>query len=574
MVSTDKTGVSSSRGEKVLGARLLEEVDFENSFVDKLPADPEEEIYVRPVRGAAYSRVNPTPPWVDDQSEYLGKKKTSSESSLEMVAWSSSCARLLGIEESSKESTRTISVLAGAEVTPSMKPYAQCYGGHQFGSWADQLGDGRVINLGEVVNGKGEKYEIQLKGAGKTPYSRSADGRAVMRSSVREFLCSEAMYHLGIPTTRALSLVATGAGVVRDQFYDGQVQVEPGAVVCRVAENFVRLGSFQLPAYRNDLDLLKKIANYTIDRSFPQFSSVTDDFDDEENRYVLFLREVISRTVKMIVKWQAVGFVHGVCNTDNFSVLGVTIDYGPYGFLDSYDPSYTPNTTDLPGRRYCYGRQPSIGLWNLTRFAEALVPLIGVRGAEAELERYQTLFVDETESSMQRKLGLLSWTSADDKLVQSFLDQMREDKLDYTNMWRALSSISTASKDEADDETVLKPLEWELKKVQEDDKRQKWVDWVRSYAARLSEDKDRDGNGWSEEERVTAMNKVNPKYILRNYLAQNAIEKAENGDYNELLKLLEVLQRPYDEQPENSIYTEEPPQWASRRGVCVNSCSS
>uniref|UniRef100_A0A7S2ZS43 Selenoprotein O n=1 Tax=Rhodosorus marinus TaxID=101924 RepID=A0A7S2ZS43_9RHOD len=184
MVSTDKTSISSSLGEKIPGARLLEEVEFENSFVDKLPADPEEEVYVRPVRGAAYSRVIPTPPWVDDQSEYLGKKKTSSESSLQMVAWSSSCARLLGIDDSSKESMRTISVLAGAEVTPTMKPYAQCYGGHQFGSWADQLGDGRVINLGEVVNEKGEKYEIQLKGAGKTPYSRSADGRAVVSPSL------------------------------------------------------------------------------------------------------------------------------------------------------------------------------------------------------------------------------------------------------------------------------------------------------------------------------------------------------------------------------------------------------
>lgn len=276
----------------------------------------------------------------------------------------------------------------------------------------------------------------------------------------------------------------------------------------------------------------------------------------------------------MIADWQSVGFVHGVCNTDNFSILGLTIDYGPYGFLDAYDPMYTPNTTDLPGRRYCYARQPSIGLWNLLQFAQSLVSLTGVAPAEAELERFRDVFGEETDKRMQRKFGFVSWQESDNDITVSVLKLLAEDKVDHTNFWRSLSSVQSALQDEEDVTEVLAPLADVLKGIKDEERRKLWAAWVKQYAKRVAEDKDVSGKVRSDAERAEAMNKVNPKYILRNYLAQNAIEKAERGDYSEVQKLLSLLERPFDEQPDMDIYASEAPSWASRPGVCVNSCSS
>jgi len=549
----------------------LGEKSLQNSFVEQLPGDTVTENYVRQVSGAAYSLVEPTPPWKDDQSKMMGKENTASPETIRMAGWSQACADLLELPEEDRNNPEVAAILAGAKVVPGSKPYAHCYGGHQFGNWAGQLGDGRAINLGAVVNSKGQKWELQLKGAGRTPFSRFADGRAVMRSSVREFLCSEAMHFLGVPTTRALSLVATGAGVVRDQFYDGRAQIEPGAVVCRVAQTFLRLGSFELPASRGDMELLKKIADYAIAENYPQFEEVTDDFEAEENRYVLMLREIVKRTASMVASWQAVGFVHGVCNTDNFSITGLTIDYGPYAFMDGYSPKYTPNTTDIPGRRYCYANQPMIGKWNMVQVAQALLPLTGYLPAKAEIERYDEIFSEEINCRFQAKLGLAHRQPDDEELLNELLMLMAVDEVDFTNTWRSLCAITTELKDTDDLETALSPLKLELKKVSDPEQRTKWGEWVRKYAVRIGEDlKD----GRDQESRSAEMKRANPKYILRNYLAQVAIEKAERGDYAEVEKLLEVLQRPYEDQPENDLYAAEAPEWANRPGVCVNSCSS
>lgn len=300
---------------------------FDNRFLADLPGDPEAGNHRRQVHGAAWSRVAPTP-----------------VAAPRLLAWSPEVAALLDLDEADVRDPRFTEVFAGNRLVDGMDPFAANYGGHQFGVWAGQLGDGRAISLGEVVNRRGERWELQLKGAGPTPYSRSADGRAVLRSSVREFLCSEAMHHLGVPTTRALSLVATGEAVVRDMFYDGNAAPEPGAVVCRVSPSFIRLGSFELPASRGDRALLERLVDFAIDRDFPHL--VAAHRSDPVARRAAWFAEVCERTAVTIAHWMRVGFVHGVMNTDNLSVLGLTIDYGPYGWLDDYDPDFTPNTTD------------------------------------------------------------------------------------------------------------------------------------------------------------------------------------------------------------------------------------
>jgi len=442
------------------------DLKFEHTLVDTLPGDEQTEVFVRQVQGAVYSLAHPTDPMKDDQSNMLGGRASKSimDTSVgtegnngngrklppilevpepKMLAWSSKCAALFDLSPTEGyDNEEAVQVLGGFKVLESMRPYAQCYGGHQFGSWAGQLGDGRAITLGEYVNSKGERWEMQLKGAGKTPYSRFADGRAVLRSSIREFLCSEAMAALGVPTTRALSLVFTGAGVVRDQFYSGDPQIEPGAVVCRVAPSLLRLGTFQLPASRGDKELVKKIADYAIDYHFPQLKQYSEDADDENNRYVHLLRTVIRTNCELVTKWQSVGFVHGVLNTDNTSILGLTIDYGPYGFLDEFDPSYTPNTTDLPGRRYCYARQPSVILWNLLQFAQSIAFLTGIKPAERELNLYRTYFDECITEQWRRKFGLRAWReNTDDTLMEQCFEYMENYKVDFTLFFRNLARL-------------------------------------------------------------------------------------------------------------------------------------
>ena len=331
----------------------LDTLDFQNRFTESLPADTESENSLRQVMHACYSKVMPTP-----------------VSRPQLVAHAREVAELLDLKIEAKDEDAFAEVFAGNQILEGMAPYAMCYGGHQFGNWAGQLGDGRAINLGEVKNQKGQHWTLQLKGAGPTPYSRSADGLAVLRSSVREFLCSEAMHHLGVPTTRALSLVLTGEKVVRDMFYDGNPGHELGAVVCRVAPSFIRFGNFEIFASRDDTETLRQLTDYTIESDFPHLGKPSPDV------YVKFFQEVCRSTADMIVHWMRVGFVHGVMNTDNMSILGLTIDYGPYGWLENYDPNWTPNTTDSAHGRYRFGNQPQIAQWNLAKLANAIYPLI------------------------------------------------------------------------------------------------------------------------------------------------------------------------------------------------------
>ncbi len=376
----------------------MTELEFitDHWYLEDLPGDPDDRNVRRQVNGAAWSRVAPTP--TADPT---------------LIAHSAEIATELGISATvvaSQQFTRTFS---GNEVPADMMPFAMTYGGHQFGNWAGQLGDGRAIVLGEVTTPSGSHQVLQLKGAGPTPYSRGADGRAVLRSSIREFLCSEAMHHLGIPTTRALSLMLTGDEVVRDMLYDGHPAPEPGAVVCRVAPGFVRFGHFELPASRGEVDLLRQLVEHTVHRYFPHLlvgeavdgkagmEPITDDV------ITAWFREVMERTADLMVGWMRVGFVHGVMNTDNLSILGLTIDYGPYGWLENFDPGWTPNTTDAGSKRYRYGNQPNIGQWNLSRLGGALASLVDdVAPLQSAIDDYPVRFSSAWDTALAAKLGL------------------------------------------------------------------------------------------------------------------------------------------------------------------------
>ena len=469
----------------------LAEARLENRFVAELPT-------------ACYTIVQPTP-----------------VAAPKLLAWSSDLAAELGL---ANPSPRTVEILAGNALTPTMKPYSARYGGHQFGVWAGQLGDGRAITLGELAG-----QELQLKGAGLTPYSRTADGRAVLRSSLREFLCSEAMHWLGVPTTRALSLVGTGEPVIRDMFYDGHPAPEPGAIVCRVAPSFVRPGNFQIL----EDELKKQLADFVIRHHFPGLS------------YQAWFAEVCRRTALLMVDWMRLGFVHGVMNTDNLSILGLTIDYGPYGWLEGYDPQWTPNTTDLPGRRYCYGNQPQIALWNLTRLAEALAGFIEKDKLERALELYVATYQDAMGKALAEKLGV---ETLDEELVTGLFRTLGEAETDFTLFFR---NLARAEKPADLDPAFYKEPGPSLEA------------WLKLYLSRAKPD------------RAERMNKVNPKYIFRNYLAVLAIEALEKGDASPLERLMQVLARPYDEQPEHEELAARRPEWARERAGCsALSCSS
>jgi uncharacterized protein YdiU (UPF0061 family) len=439
-----------------------------------------------------------------------------------------------------------------------MEPYAANYGGHQFGHWAGQLGDGRAITLGETINAVGERWELQLKGAGPTPYSRTADGRAVLRSSIREFLCSEAMHHLGVPTTRALSLVATGEEVVRDMFYDGHPKSEPGAIVCRVAPSFIRFGNFELPVSRGDMELLRKLIDFTIRRDFPELEGNGESLDGA------WFAQVCERTARMVAHWMRVGFVHGVMNTDNMSILGLTIDYGPYGWIDDYDPDWTPNTTDAQGRRYRFGQQPQIAFWNLTRLANALAPAFASHDPlHAGLQRYAEVFAEADRDNIARKLGLRTCGDEDVELMQSLHALMHVAEADMTLLFRALADIDLDTptlepvRDAFYDEAKLRDVEPDLNT------------WLTRYAARSQRD------AMPATDRRARMQAANPKYVLRNYLAQQAIDRAEQGDEAGIAELLDVMRHPYDDQPGRERYAQRRPDWARDRAGCsMLSCSS
>ncbi|MBC7693115.1 MAG: YdiU family protein [Methylotenera sp.] len=533
------------------------DLPWESHLANSLPADPETRNFTRTVQEVSYSSVQPTP-----------------VRNPQLLGWSDSLAAELGISKPTLEDRRSVEILGGNLVLPTMKPHAARYGGHQFGHWAGQLGDGRAITLGEALTpGKG-RFEYQLKGAGPTPYSRRADGRAVLRSSVREFLCSEAMHFLGVPTTRALSLVTTGDAVVRDMFYDGNAKPEPGAIVCRVAPSFLRFGNFEILASSGEIPLLKKLTDFLITDHYPELDLRDSDV------YGKLLDEVSRRTAFMISEWMRVGFVHGVMNTDNMSVLGLTIDYGPYGWLEPYDPNWTPNTTDAQGRRYRYGNQPSIALWNLSRLAEALLPLIQDQArALASLELYKTTFQEAYAKTLAKKLGLSSIESeADQKLVLELFELLQGSEADMTLFFRRLCDWPTGvpaagpageKELEADFRELIQPTFYTT-----NFSLPKWVSWFTRYSARVRSEVEAQGAGMKPT-RSALMKSVNPKYVLRNYLAQNAITAAEKGDPSVLERLLRVLRTPYDEMPSEEDLAEKRPDWArDAPGCSALSCSS
>ena len=527
-----------------LNLKTLDALEIDAAFIDALPGDPVTGNFTRQTSGACYSRVQPRP-----------------FPNASLVAYSVDLATELGLQPAQCESDQFLKVFSGTDLLPEMRPYACCYGGHQFGSWAGQLGDGRAINLGELRAPDGKHWTLQLKGAGPTPYSRSADGLAVLRSSIREFLCSEAMFHLGIPTTRALSLVATGEQVVRDMFYDGHPRFEPGAIVCRAAPTFTRFGSFEIFSSRRDTQTLKALADFTITRDFPHLGPPGRDV------YLAWFREVCSRTATLMVHWMRVGFVHGVMNTDNMSITGMTIDYGPYGWLENYDPDWTPNTTDKEGRRYRFGNQPVIALWNLVQLANAIYPLVeATEPLEEILREYQQQYEQQWLDMMRAKLGLSRTEPGDQALCLGLINTFRTAETDMTLFYRRLSSLPRNADTDAAINHVTPAfyadtLPAEARKV--------FTDWLGNYLARLAGE-DNDDNA-----RHAAMAGVNPHYVLRNYLAQQAIDAAEQGDYGMVHELMAVLRHPYTEQPGKEHLAGKRPDWArTRPGCSMLSCSS
>ncbi|HEY1461601.1 MAG TPA: YdiU family protein [Casimicrobiaceae bacterium] len=529
---------------------VLGSLRFDNAFVRDLPADPESGSRRRQVHGALYSRVHPEP--------VIAPR---------VLAWSREVAALLGIDPREVASQEFAQVFGGNALVEGMEPYAANYGGHQFGNWAGQLGDGRAIILGETVNAAGQRWELQLKGAGPTPYARTADGRAVLRSSVREFLCSEAMHHLGVPTTRALCLVATGESVVRDMFYDGRPEDEPGAVVCRVAPSFIRFGNFELPASRGDLPLLKQLVDFTIRRDFPELVPGGDAAAAlPEAVRAQWFAQVCERTARMVALWMRVGFVHGVMNTDNMSILGLTIDYGPYGWIDDFDLDWTPNTTDAHGRRYRFGAQPQIAYWNLTRLAGALVPEFANEDPlHSGLQRYADVFIAAERDNIAAKLGLAECRDGDAELMASLQSLLKAAEVDMTLFFRTLADIDPNHGDAA--LAALHDAFYDEAKAAAN--ASAFNEWFARYAARLASDTTPPA---LRRERMRA---VNPRYVLRNYLAQEAIDRAAQGDASGISELLEVLRRPYDDQPGREAYARRRPDWARNRAGCsMLSCSS
>jgi uncharacterized protein YdiU (UPF0061 family) len=527
---------------------------FDNRSLRELPADPEAgNSRRRQIREACFSRVMPTP-----------------VAQPQLVAFSPEVAELLGLAVEDCESETFAEIFTGNRLLPGMDPHATCYGGHQFGNWAGQLGDGRAINLGELLNPAGEHWMLQLKGAGPTPYSRTADGLAVLRSSLREFLCSEAMHHLGVPTTRALCLTVTGEQVVRDMLYDGNAAPEPGAVVCRVAPSFTRFGHFEMLAARQEVDLLRQFADHTIRANFPDLTAENGFIDKQV--YLAWFAEVCRTTVQMIVEWMRVGFVHGVMNTDNMSILGLTIDYGPYGWLENYDPDWTPNTTDAGGRRYRFSYQPAIAQWNLVRLANAIYPLVEeAEPLEELLAGFESQYAQGWQTMMAGKLGLREYQGADGILVGELDEVLQLAETDMTIFFRKLATLDVGNAGTQAEVDLLEPLleAFYLPEQLTADISSRINNWLADYLGRLRED------AVDQTLRRERMNAVNPKYVLRNYLAQLAIDDAQAGDYSLVNQLLDLLRRPYDEHPDREKYAAKRPDWARTRvGCSMLSCSS
>ncbi|KAF3999505.1 protein adenylyltransferase SelO [Glaciimonas immobilis] len=448
---------------------------------------------------------------------------------------------MIGLNHAAFSSKEFIETFSGNQLLDDSQPLAAVYSGHQFGQWAGQLGDGRAILLGDTPaqDGSAGRIELQLKGAGATPYSRMGDGRAVLRSSIREYLCSEAMAALHIPTSRALSVIGSDQFIMRET-------PETTAVVTRLAPSFVRFGSFEHWFYNKQYDSLRILADYVIAQFYPELVA-------SENRYHDLLVEVTKRTAHLIAQWQAVGFMHGVMNTDNMSILGLTLDYGPFGFMEAYDPRHICNHTDQQGR-YAYNMQPQIGHWNCYALGQTLLPLIGsVEETEDALKDYQLQYTQKFDELMHAKLGLCTAQAEDAKLFDTLFALMQANHTDFTLFFRKLGELKCAR---PETDAILRDLFID---------RAGFDAWAIQYRIRLIAENSQD------EIRRLEMHQTNPKYILRNYLAQVAIEKAQNKDYSEVGKLLHILQRPFDEQPEHEHYAALPPDWANGLEV---SCSS
>ncbi|CAL8462348.1 g1881 [Coccomyxa elongata] len=665
---------------------VLEGLHFDNLALRTLPVDTKDGNERRPIPRACYARVKPT-----------------SVKNPRLVAASPSALALLDLDMSETDRKEFVEVMSGNMLLPGMDPAAHCYCGHQFGNFAGQLGDGAVIYLGEVINSAGARWEIQLKGAGLTPFSRQADGRKVLRSSIREFLASEALHHLGIATTRAGCITTSDTEVVRDVLYNGNPISERASLVLRIAPTFFRFGSFEIfkkpdtqtgragPSYdesrETEKEMLPVMLNHIIKTYFPDIWEDipvhTDQSvglrikaeDRRRNMYLEFYFEVVRRTFQLVAAWQSVGFCHGVLNTDNMSILGLTIDYGPYGFLDRYDPEHVCNHSDDSGM-YSYEAQPGRCFWNCEKLAEALAPLLDAGRARAQLD---ALYAQEYHRTYQRimrqKLGLLELVDEenDAALVEDLLEVMHKTGADFTNTFRwlamvelpptsshssgshpngeasaspqaedrasngtstsgsgegaflerILSSLATpqelaeaaqprmhphslrvllqfshndlllasmgVTKDMLQQESARLQRSEELKRLDLAAKAradaEAWRGWLRRYRARLQQEVDAGADACR---RIATMNGINPRYVLRNWIAQQAIDAAEKGDYNQVHRVLRLLENPYSDDAAVNLdanigsngkdvckremqYDGPVPQWA--KGLCV-SCSS
>ncbi|MDX8379934.1 MAG: YdiU family protein [Gallionella sp.] len=516
------------------------QLNFDNRFVNELPGELSGARHSRLTKGACWATANPTP---------VRQPK--------LLAYSSEVMQLLNLSLEEVQSADFLGAFSGNSLLSGMTPYATCYGGHQFGNWAGQLGDGRAIALGEVVNLDNVRWELQLKGAGITPYSRRADGRAVLRSSLREFLCSEAMHHLGIPSTRALSLISTGEPILRDLFYDGNPRYEPGAIVCRVAATFTRFGHFEILAARGEYTLLKKLIDFTISRDYAHIDRASAD------HLATWFRAICEKTAELVVQWLRVGFVHGVMNTDNMSIIGLTIDYGPYGWMDNFDPAWTPNTTDAEHHRYCLARQAPVARWNLARLADALATVATDRSYLDEgLAHFDCCLQSKRSKMLASKLGLLTWRDEDSELAESLFKLMQVAQVDMTELFRKLADI----KQHAPDLSILHSAFYQASLYHSHG--DAFQAWLLQYVARLKQQVDTD------KARRIRMNHANPRFILRNYLAQRAIEAALLDDLSLMNDLMAAARHPYDDDIPAHL-TAKRPDWAINKPGCSTlSCSS
>lgn len=465
-----------------------------------------------------------------------------------IITSSKSACQLIGLDEEEVLNSEFIEAICAKKPNPAFCHLAMLYAGHQFGHFVPQLGDGRAVLLAQVENNKGEEWDLVLKGSGLTPYSRMGDGKAVLRSSIREFLVSEAMFHLGVPTSRALCLIGSKSVAARQA-------LEPAAQVVRMAKSHVRFGSFEVFFYRKQHDKIKILADYVIENNFPEIDN------NSNQKYHLFLREVVLSTAKMIAGWQAFGFCHGVMNTDNMSILGITFDYGPFGFLDEFDPSHICNSSDYQGR-YSFENQPRVGFWNLNAFAITLSSLITLEDQQEILAIYEEIFLEEYYSLMARKLGFESKNQEAINLTNDLLKILEKWKIDYSFFLRNLSEFSTDEVEKFTSNLLFS----DSKNILEAFKSKEFQRWIKSYNLHLKTFTSVDKT------RKIAMNKVNPKFILRNYLLEIAIQKAVlEDDFSEILKLQEIIEFPYLEQDENHSYSQIPPSWS--KGIKI-SCSS